>query len=230
MSKTILVVGGGSGIGKYIVETLAGQGETVIAASRDIENADLPNGVKRITFDVTGNDELSLPETLNGLVYCPGTIKLQPFHRFKIEDIQQDFDINVKGAIKVIQQTLPALKAGKASIVMFSTMAVQTGLPFHASISASKGAVEGLVRSLAAEYAPTLRFNAIAPSLTDTPLAGSLLNNDRKREANAERHPLKRVGRPEDIGAMAVHLLGDNASWITGQVITIDGGMSALRV
>lgn len=230
MQKSILVVGGGSGIGRYVVETLAGQGHKVIAASRSILDSELPASVQRLEYDVTGDQELALPEELHGLVYCPGTIKLQPFHRFKLEDVQYDFDINVKGAFKIIQQALPALKKGEASVVMFSTLAVQTGLPFHASISASKGAVEGLVRSLAAEYAPKIRFNAIAPSLTDTPMAEALLNNDRKRESNADRHPLKRVGSPEDIGSMVVHLLSDQASWITGQIFAIDGGMSALRI
>lgn len=230
MDKTILVVGGGSGIGKYVVESLAEQGADVIAASRNIENTDLPASVKKVQYDVTGSQELDLPEELHGLVYCPGTINLQPFHRFKLEDVQYDFDINVKGAFKLIQQALPALKKGKGSVVLFSTLAVQTGLPFHSSISASKGAVEGLVRSLAAEYAPSIRFNAVAPSLTDTPMAEALLNNDRKRESNADRHPLKRVGTPEDIGSMVVYLLSDQASWITGQVFAIDGGMSSLRI
>lgn len=230
MSKTILIIGGNSGIGQFIAQELANSGNRVIAASRNIEAADLPPGVEKQRFDVTGDDALSLPDELNGLVYCPGTIKLQPFGRVKPEDFQKDFDINVMGAIRVLQQAMPSLKKGNASVVMFSTLAVQTGLPFHASISAAKGALEGLVRSLAAEFAPSIRFNAIAPSLTDTPLAASLLNNDRKRDSNAERHPLKRVGTPEDIGAMAIHLLGDQASWITGQVFGVDGGMSAIRL
>lgn len=230
MDRTILVVGGGSGIGKYVVESLADQGDKVIAASRNIANADLPAKVKKVPYDVTGTNELDLPEELHGLVYCPGTIKLQPFHRFKMEDMQYDFDINVKGAFKLIQQALPALKKGKAAVVLFSTLAVQTGLPFHSSISASKGAVEGLVRSLAAEYAPNIRFNAVAPSLTDTPMAEALLNNDRKRESNADRHPLKRVGSPEDIGSLVVYLLSEKATWITGQIFAVDGGMSALRI
>lgn len=229
MDKTVLVVGGGTGIGKYVIEKLAAQGVRIIAASRNIENAELPENVERIVYDVTGDDDLIIPEELNGLVYCPGSIKLQPFHRFKLEDVQRDFDINVKGAFKVLQKAIPALKKGNGSVVLFSTLAVQLGLPFHASVSASKGAVEGLVRSLAAEYAPNIRFNAIAPSLTDTPMAESLLNNDRKREANAERHPLKRVGLPRDIGSMVVHLLSEDASWITGQVFAVDGGMSAVR-
>ena len=223
-------MGGGSGIGHYVIDKLVKQGHEVIAASRSIKDADLPESVERRQYDVTADEDFEMPDELNGLVYCPGTIKLQPFHRFKLDDVQRDFDINVKGAFRLIQQAIPALKKGKGSVVMFSTLAVQTGLPFHSSISAAKGAVEGLVRSLAAEYAPHIRFNAVAPSLTDTPMAEALLNNDRKRESNADRHPLKRVGTPEDIGAMAVHLLSDEASWITGQVFAIDGGMSALRI
>lgn len=230
MNRTVLIIGGGTGIGQYVCTSLAKQGVRVIVASRNIAEADLPPEVEKITYDLTGDEDLAMPEELNGLVYCPGTIKLQPFHRFKLEDVQRDFDINVKGAFRIIQQAIPALKKGKGSVVLFSTLAVQTGLPFHSSISASKGAIEGLVRSLAAEYAPAIRFNAVAPSLTDTPMAEALLNNDRKRESNAERHPLKRVGTPKDIGSMVVHLLSDEASWITGQIFAVDGGMSALRV
>ncbi len=230
MKRTILIIGGGTGIGQYVATELHKNGDKVITASRNIMDAELPKSVERLSIDVTADNELQLPDEINGLVYCPGSIKLQPFHRTKPEDLWKDFEINVMGAFKVIQQAIPALKKGGGSVVLFSTIAVQTGLPFHSSISAAKGAIEGLVRSLAAEYAPQVRFNALAPSLTDTPMAESLLNNERKREANSARHPLKRIGKPSDIGSMVVHLLSEESSWITGQVIAIDGGMSALRV
>ena len=171
------------------------------------------------------------PEQLDGLVYCPGNISLKPFNRFSSADFQQDFQLQVLGAISCIQNALPALKkSANASVVLFSTVAVQQGLPFHSLVSTSKGAIEGLTRALAAELAPSVRVNAIAPSLTNTPLAENLLNSDAKREANAARHPLKRVGEAKDIAAMAAFLHSEQASWISGQIMHVDGGISALRV
>jgi 3-oxoacyl-[acyl-carrier protein] reductase len=166
---------------------------------------------------------------LNGLIYCPGSINLRPFNRLTEDDYINDFQLNVMGAVKCINASLKNLKAGNGSVVLFSTVAVQQGMAFHASVAASKGALEGLTRSLAAEFAPSVRVNCIAPSLTETPLAEALLSNERKREASEQRHPLKRVGKPEDIASMAVHLMSENASWMSGQVISIDGGMSRLR-
>jgi NAD(P)-dependent dehydrogenase (short-subunit alcohol dehydrogenase family) len=171
-----------------------------------------------------------LPERIDGIAFCPGAIALRPFARIQPVDFIADYNLQVVGAIKVIQAALPALKnADQASIVLFSTVAVQLGLNFHSLVSASKGAIEGLTKSLAAELAPKIRVNAIAPSLTNTPLAASLLNSDQKVEANAERHPLKRVGQPEDISAMAAFLLSPKTSWITGQILSVDGGMGVLK-
>lgn len=142
-----------------------------------------------------------------------------------------DYKLQVIGAIKIIQQVLPRLKKSKnASIVLFSTVAVQTGLPFHTQVATSKGAIEGLAKALAAEFAPAIRVNCIAPSLTDTPLAAFLLNTEQKKEANALRHPLKRIGSTEDIANMAAFLLSSKAAWITGQILHVDGGMSSLKI
>jgi NAD(P)-dependent dehydrogenase (short-subunit alcohol dehydrogenase family) len=165
------------------------------------------------------------------LVYCPGTINLKPFHRFSIEDFQKDYEVNVLGAIKVLQACLKGLKKSEsASVVLFSTVAVQVGLGFHSSISSAKGAVEGLAKSLAAEWAPNkIRVNVVAPSLTDTPLASALLGNEDKKEASNKRHPLGRYGQPEDIAGAAVFLLSTDASWMTGQVLHLDGGMSSVK-
>lgn len=231
MARTTLVIGGGSGIGKALVHLLVDRGHQVIAASRNIQEADLPEGVKKVSYDVTKDEEIpDLPEEIHGLVYCPGTINLMPFKRFKLEQLRDELEVNYIGAVKVLKQTIDKLKKSKSgSAVFFSTVAVQTGLPFHTSVSAGKGAVEGMVRSLAAEYAPDIRFNAIAPSLTDTPLASGMLNNDKKRESNAERNPLKKLGRPEDLAHMAAYLLNDEAAWITGQVMGVDGGMGSIR-
>jgi NAD(P)-dependent dehydrogenase (short-subunit alcohol dehydrogenase family) len=172
-----------------------------------------------------------LPTTLDGLIYCPGTINLRPFARIQPSDFLQDFNLQVGGAVKVIQAALPALKnSGSASILLFSTVAVQLGLNFHTQVAASKGAIEGLTKALSAELAPNIRVNCIAPSLTDTPLAASLLNSEQKMEANALRHPLKRVGSVNDISEMACFLLSEKSSWITGQILHVDGGMSAIKM
>lgn len=231
MSKNYLIVGGGSGIGKVISDKLSEAGNQVWALSRNIEEADLSNNVKAIKYDVLADDDLpELPEELHGLIYCPGSINLKPFERISLDAFREELEINYIGAVKVIQKAMPRLKKTKgASVLLFSTVAVQNGLPFHTSIAGAKGAIEGLTRSLAAEYAPKVRVNAVAPSLTDTPMANALLSSDKKREANAERHPLKKVGTPEDIAEMGLFLLSEKADWITGQIFKVDGGMSALR-
>jgi NAD(P)-dependent dehydrogenase (short-subunit alcohol dehydrogenase family) len=231
MSANYLIVGGGSGIGKVIAEKLQAEGKNVWAFSRNIESANLASGIQKKNFDVLNDEELpEIPDTLDGLVYCPGSIDLKPFERIKLDAFRADLEINYLGAIKVLKACMPALKkTGNSSVVLFSTVAVQTGLAFHTSVAGAKGAVEGLGRSLAAEYAPKVRVNVIAPSLTDTPLAESLLSSDRKREANADRHPLKKVGQPEDIAEMAHYLLSQKSAWVTGQIFKVDGGMSAIR-
>ncbi len=187
-------------------------------------------GVESQKFDATSQDELALPDELSGLVYCPGTINLRPFNKIGIDDIRNEFEVNYFGAVKVLHQCINALVKGKGSVVLFSTVAVQTGMPYHSSIASAKGAVEGLARSLAAEYAPNVRFNVIAPSLTDTSLSEGLLNNDRKREANTQRHPLKKIGTPEDISNLVTYLVTPRSQWVTGQIFKIDGGMSSLRL
>ena len=230
MSKKILVIGGGSGIGKKVVEDLVFDGYEVNAASPSIERNSVPEVVEIQKFDVTSEDQLHLPEELAGLVYCPGTINLRPFNRIKLDDIRKEFEINYFGAVKVMHQSITALIKGKGSVVFFSTVAVQTGMPFHTSIASAKGAIEGLARSLAAEYAPNVRFNVIAPSLTDTPLSDALLNNERKRDSNTQRHPLKKIGTPEDISNLVTFLITPRSQWVTGQIFKIDGGMSSLRL
>jgi NAD(P)-dependent dehydrogenase (short-subunit alcohol dehydrogenase family) len=225
--KEILVIGGSSGIGKAVVEKLLVNGDVAYATY----NLNPVNEVNYHHLDVT-SDEYNLDfvsEELHGLVYCPGSINLKPFHRIKPEEFVADLQLQTIGAIRIIQQVLPNLKAGKGSVVMFSTVAVQQGFNFHSQVAVSKGAIEGLTRSLAAELAPTIRVNCVAPSLTDTPLAGRLLNSEQKKEANAERHPLKRIGTSEDIANAVAYLLSDQSSWVTGQVIKVDGGMSTIK-
>lgn len=224
-TKNFLIIGGSSGIGKALTRQLLQAGHNVISTSRT--DSDL------YSFDaVTDQFTLSeLPQVLDGVVYCPGTINLKPFHRLTENDFMEDFRINVLGAVRTLQQILPLLKnANQASVVLFSTVAVRNGMAFHASVATAKGAVEGLARSLAAEWAPKIRVNVIAPSLTDTRLAEKLLATDEKKKAAAERHPLKRIGGAEDIARMTAFLLTDQSSWVTGQVFHVDGGLSGVRM
>jgi NAD(P)-dependent dehydrogenase (short-subunit alcohol dehydrogenase family) len=227
-----LIIGGSSGIGLNLVNQLAAQGNTVYATynTHPIQTAN--NLVTYHQLNVL-DENISLeflPEILNGIIYCPGSINLRPFERIKPADFINDYNLQVAGAVKIIQTILPRLKkATNACIILFSTVAVQNGLPFHSQVAASKGAIEGLTKALAAEFAPAIRVNCIAPSLTDTPLAAGLLNTDQKREANALRHPLKKIGAAEDIANMATFLLSDKAGWITGQIMHIDGGMSSIK-
>ncbi|MEH0155129.1 SDR family oxidoreductase [Limibacter armeniacum] len=230
--KNILVVGASSGIGYQLAKGLEASGATVFTASRSKPKDLYAEFVQLdVTDEISEETFSSLPNELHGVVYCPGSINLKPFARLKAEDFLADYRINVLGAVEVIQHTLSRLKqAGSSSVVLFSTVAVQTGMNYHASIAAAKGAIEGLVRSLAAEFAgSSIRFNAIAPSLVDTPLAAKLLSSEEKRAASDKRHPLGRVGKPEELAATAMFLLSDDASWMSGQVLALDGGMSSLK-
>ena len=231
MSKNYLIVGGSSGIGLALTKSLA-QSHNVWVASRNEESIQgIPN-VRHIPFDAETDTSIELDtEQLDGLAYCPGTINLKPFNRLKNEDFQKDFQVNVLGAVNAIQSVLTLLKkAENASIVLFSTVAVDQGMAYHASVAASKGAIQGLTKSLAAEFAPKIRVNCIAPSIVDTPLASRLLGNDEKKEASAKRHPLQKVGTSDDIAQMAAFLIGENSQWTTGQILGVDGGMSSVRM
>lgn len=229
--KNYLIIGGSTGIGLAITNELSSKGEMVFASY----NQNLKSSTQNINYfqlDVLAPTlELDfLPDTIDGIVYCPGSILLKPFARLSSEDFLQDYQLQVLGAVKVIQQVLPRLKKSpSASIILFSTVAVQMGFNFHSVIAASKGALEGLTKALSAELAPKIRVNCIAPSITNTPLAAGLLNSEEKLVANAQRHPLKKIGTPEDIAAMACFLLGDQSGWITGQVMHVDGGMSTIK-
>ncbi len=229
MKKNILLIGGSYGIGNAIASKLQSH-YNVIVASRS--NEGLANlNVTHLPFDASTEtlDTTSLPDELHGYVYCPGSINLKPFKMLSIDAFASDMQLNFFNLVKVTKEVMPKLADG-ASVVFFSTVAVGTGMPFHSSVAAAKGAIEGFAKSMAAEYAPKIRFNVVAPSLVDTPLASRLLSNDRKREMMAERHPLKRFGEAEDIASAATFLLSDNSSWVTGQILGVDGGLSNLNV
>ena len=226
--KNILLIGGSSGIGLSLVNQIS-QDHNVYAACRSSNS--LPENVNYINYDVL-NDELdssSFPETIDSFIYLPGSINLRPFKSLSIESFKEDLEINFIGLIKSLKSVLKNLTASNsASIVLFSTVAVQRGMPFHSSVSSSKGAIEGLAKSLAAELSPKIRVNVIAPSLVNTPLANRFLNNDIKIEKSANRHPLKRIGSASDIANLIDYLISDKSSWITGQIIAVDGGLSTI--
>lgn len=231
--KNILVVGGSSGIGLSLITSLANNGAEIYTLSRSSAET-WPATVKYHFLDVleSSNDLGNfLPEQLHGLVYCVGNINLKPFSRVNQDELVNDFRLNVVGAAMVIQQALKSLKnAGGASVVLISSVAAKVGMPFHASTAASKAALEGLAVSLAAEFANLqIRVNVVAPSLTDTPLAEKLLNTPEKKEVAGKRHPLGRFGLDTDIARSISFLLDDQSSWITGQTLGVDGGMSTLK-
>lgn len=231
MKKNILIIGGSSGIGLELIKLIEG-GNNVFAACRTNDHLTDLN-VTHIPFDVlTDTLDLSLlPESLDGFVYCPGSINLRPFKGLKPENFLNDFSINVMGAVKTLQSILSKLQSGDvtASVVFYSTVAVQTGMAYHASVAAAKGALEGMARSLAAELAPKVRVNVIAPSITNTPLADKFLNNDTKKENAAGRHPLQRFGSAKEMAEATEFLLSDKSSWMTAQILHIDGGIGDIK-
>ena len=226
--RTIAIIGGSKGIGFSIIESLVNSTK-IINISRTPPNIDHEN-LSHHSCDAISED---LPEidNLDGLVYCPGTINLKPFNRLSVDDFRQDFEINVIGAVKAIQKYLPVLSNSNfGSIVLFSTVATSLGMPFHASIATAKSAIEGLTKSVAADLAPEIRVNAIAPTITNTELASKLLRNERMIENTIQRHPLKKYLNPEEVSTMAEYLLSDNSKSISGQIFKLDCGIVSLKL
>lgn len=230
MSQNAVLIGGSYGVGAELARMLLAGGYSLQLFSRTQpqEPALIPHW---FPFNAENADNLVVPNQISAFAYLPGSIHLKPFTSFKESDFLNDLQVNFLQLIPILQKCYPSLKAsGNASVTLFSTVAVQTGMPFHTSVASAKGAVEGLARALAAEWAPNVRVNVVAPSLTNTPLAEKLLNSDAKIDNASQRHPLKRIGQPADIAAAAYYLLSNQSGWITGQVISVDGGMSSLKV
>jgi len=229
--KNYLVIGGSSGIGKEISELLSNENIVFSTSRNEIDESN--ENIRHIKYDVL-EDELDpelLPDQIDGFVYCPGTINLRPFRSLKLETFRSDLELNLIGAIKTLQIILTRLQQSpSSSIIFYSTVAVKTGMPFHSSVSSSKSALEGLTKSLAAEFAPKIRVNCIAPSIVNTPLANKFLNTEDKIEKAAARHPLNKIGTAKEIAQLTQYLLDDKSKWITGQIINIDGGISSVKV
>ena len=226
--KKIIIIGGSKGIGKAITENLLSDHQVVNISrtSPDIQHANLSH----FTCDVL-TDDLPEIEAADGLIYCPGSINLKPFSRLSLDDFKTDFEINVIGAVKCIQAYTKALATSESSsIVLFSTVATKLGMPFHASIATAKSAVEGLTKSVAADLAPKIRVNAIAPTITDTELAAKFLRNERMIESTIQRHPLKKYLEPTEVAAMATYLLSDVSKSISGQIFNLDCGIVSLKL
>ena len=226
--RKIVIVGGSKGIGEAIVNSLVDKNKVVnISRSAPLQpHANLTH----YNCDIL-TDDLPEIEEIDTLIYCPGSINLKPISRLKLNDFREDFEINVVGAVKTIQQYLPKLKKGdKPSILLFSTVAAKLGMPYHASVAAAKSAVEGLTKSLGAELAPVIRVNAIAPTVTETDLASKLLRNDKMIENIKERHPLKKFLKPNEVADLATFLISDKASSISGQIFELDCGIVSFKI
>lgn len=226
--KNIIIIGGSKGIGKAIINNLIDDNRITNISRTEPELSH--NNLQHYSLNIL-NEELPSIEEVDTIIYCPGSINLKPINRLNIDDFKNDFEINVIGAIKTIQHFLPQLKKGNnPSILLFSTVASKLGMPYHASIAASKSAIEGIVKSLGAELAPTIRVNAIAPTVTNTQLASKLLRIEKMIDAITERHPLKKFLNPEEVAEMASFLTSDKAKSISGQIMQMDCGIVSFKI
>lgn len=225
--RNILVIGGTKGIGKAIIDLLIEE-NNITCMSRNVYDYSHEN-YNHIQLDATLDNFPDL-ENIDSLVYCPGSINLKPISTLSIEDFRNDFELNVLGAVKSIKKYLPLLKKGiNPSILLFSTVATKLGMPYHASVSASKSAIDGIVKTLGAELAPKIRINAIAPTITNTELASKILRNEKVLENMIERHPLKKILSASEVAKMAKFLISEDGSSISGQIINMDAGIVSFK-
>jgi 3-oxoacyl-[acyl-carrier protein] reductase len=226
--KTFLLAGASSAIAQETAKLLKTKGYQVIGISTKPKNFDYDQFYQIENYELGSYPAIETP--IDGLVYYPGTINLKPFHRLKTEEFSSDYHINALGAVAFTQSYLPNIKKVTAgSIVFVSTVAVGIGLPFHASIAMAKGAIEGLTKSLAAEFAPAIRVNCVAPSLVNTPLGEKFLSTPDKVESMQKRNPMQKVGEPIDVAQAISFLLNSESAWVSGQIFAVDGGMSTLK-
>lgn len=226
--RKILVIGGSKGIGNSIIKSLLNE-NSIINLSRTPPLLSHTN-LTHYNCDIL-TDDLPEIDEIDTLIYCPGSINLKPISRLKLDDFRNDFEINVVGAVKAIQHFLPSLKEGNnPNILLFSTVAAKLGMPFHASVATAKSAVEGLTKSLGAELAPTIRVNAIAPTVTNTDLASKLLRNERMIDNITERHPLKKYLQPKEVADLATFLISNKAASISGQIFELDCGIVSFKI
>ena len=225
--RNILIIGGTKGIGKAIIDLLIEENK-ITCMSRNVSDYNHEN-YNHIQLDATLDNFPDL-EKIDSLVYCPGSINLKPISTLSIEDFRNDFELNVIGAVKSIKKYLPLLKKGEnPSILLFSTVATKLGMPYHASVSASKSAIDGIVKTLGAELAPKIRINAIAPTITNTELASKILRNEKVLENMIERHPLKKILSADEVAKMAKFLITEDGSSISGQIINMDAGIVSFK-
>ena len=225
--RNILIIGGTKGIGKAIIDLLIEENK-ITCMSRNVSDYNHEN-YNHIQLDATLDNFPDL-EKIDSLVYCPGSINLKPISTLSIEDFRNDFELNVIGAVKSIKKYLPLLKKGEnPSILLFSTVATKLGMPYHASVSASKSAIDGIVKTLGAELAPKIRINAIAPTITNTELASKILRNEKVLENMIERHPLKKILSANEVAKMAKFLISEDGSSISGQIINMDAGIVSFK-
>lgn len=226
--RNILIIGVHSTIAQKLYEQLSADSNNIVYTTSRTE---FDNKNHQIIAPL--DDELnmeSIPEELHELYYFPGSINLKPFSSLRLKHFQNDLNINVLGFVNILNQVIKPLINGNGSVVAFSSVAASIGLQYHASVSLSKGALEGFIKAMAAEYIGKVRFNSVALSLSDTQMAERLLNSDSKKELAEERNPMNKIGEPNKIASFAKFINSNTNDWMTGETLHLDGGMKSIKV